>query len=201
MAKKVFFSFHYQDVIDFRANVVRNHATTKYNQAGYFDKSIWEEAQKTSPLALKRLINSALIGTSVTCVLIGSLTYQRPWVRYEIFRSIYQGKNLLGVHINGIKCKDSKIKDLGPNPFDYTGIYFNEDGGEFAFIIKKLNKDKKWQWFFWKEIDSKQFHKNDYFKKEYAKTNAKKCVSLNNIFSTYDWVADDGYNNFNKWIE
>lgn len=25
MAKRVFFSFHYQDVIDFRANVVRNH--------------------------------------------------------------------------------------------------------------------------------------------------------------------------------
>jgi hypothetical protein len=29
MAKRVFFSFHYQDVIDFRANVVRNHWLTK----------------------------------------------------------------------------------------------------------------------------------------------------------------------------
>ena len=29
MAKKVFFSFHYQDVIDFRANVVRNHSSFK----------------------------------------------------------------------------------------------------------------------------------------------------------------------------
>jgi len=25
MAKRIYFAFHYQDVIDFRANVVRNH--------------------------------------------------------------------------------------------------------------------------------------------------------------------------------
>ena len=29
MLKRVFFSFHYQDVIDFRANVVRRHWMTK----------------------------------------------------------------------------------------------------------------------------------------------------------------------------
>ena len=31
MAKRVFFSFHYQDVIDFRANVVRQYWLTKPN--------------------------------------------------------------------------------------------------------------------------------------------------------------------------
>ena len=35
MARRVFFSFHYQDVIDFRANVVRNHWLTK----NLFEKS------------------------------------------------------------------------------------------------------------------------------------------------------------------
>lgn len=29
MAKKVFFSFHYQDVVEFRANVVRKHWVLK----------------------------------------------------------------------------------------------------------------------------------------------------------------------------
>ena len=48
MAKRVFFSFHYQDVIDFRANVVRNHKLTKGKSSGYFDSSIWEDAKKTS---------------------------------------------------------------------------------------------------------------------------------------------------------
>ena len=23
---------------------------------------------------------------------------------------------------------------------------------------------------------------------------------LSSIFSTYDWVSDDGYDNFNKWV-
>ena len=70
MAKKVFFSFHYQDVIDFRANVVRNHGSfmlTK-DDAGFYDSSMWEKAKKESDLALKRLINGALKNTSNTMV-------------------------------------------------------------------------------------------------------------------------------------
>ena len=50
MAKRVFFSFHYQDVIDFRANVVRQHKLTKDDSAGYFDASIWEKAKKLEAL-------------------------------------------------------------------------------------------------------------------------------------------------------
>jgi hypothetical protein len=55
MASRVFFSFHYQDVIDFRANVVRNHGQFKLSagEAGYFDSSMWEKAKKESNLALK----------------------------------------------------------------------------------------------------------------------------------------------------
>ena len=43
MAKRVFFSFYYQDVIDFRANVVWQHWLTKPHReaAGFFDASIW----------------------------------------------------------------------------------------------------------------------------------------------------------------
>ena len=75
MAKRVYFAFHYQDVIDFRANVVRKHNFLGgVEAAGYYDHSIWEEAKKTSPLALTRLIDAQLQNTSVTAVLIGSLT-------------------------------------------------------------------------------------------------------------------------------
>ena len=53
MAKKVYFAFHYQDVIDFRANVVRKHNFTKgVEGAGYYDYSIWEEAKKRVLLRL-----------------------------------------------------------------------------------------------------------------------------------------------------
>lgn len=53
----VYFAFHYQDVIDFRANVVRKHNFLGgVEAAGYYDHSIWEDAKTTSPLALKRLL-------------------------------------------------------------------------------------------------------------------------------------------------
>lgn len=61
MAKRVFFSFHYKDVIDFRANVVRNHnVSEKDDNGGFFDASIWESAKKQGDIALKRLINGGL---------------------------------------------------------------------------------------------------------------------------------------------
>lgn len=200
MAKKVFFSFHYQDVIDFRANVVRNHWVTKEKQdpAGYIDSSIWEEAKKTSSLALKRLINSELDGTSNTCVLVGTGTYKRDWVRYEIFKSIHKGNHLFAVHINGIKGKDEQTKDLGKNPFDCTGVRFNEDGSQYAFITR-ADTDSKW--YYWEEIDSKKYHINNYFKKDYAKENAGKCISLSKFFKIYKWNKDDGYNNFKNWVK
>lgn len=195
MAKRVFFSFHYQDVVDFRANVVRNHDAIRGNQAGYFDKSIWEEARKDSPIALKRMINEALIGTSVTCVLIGSETYQRPWVIYEIFRSIYKGNALIGVHINNISCKNGKKKSKGSNPFSSLGVFFSEDSINFAFVNRVGN-----EWHYWTEIESRRFHKNSYFPKETAAKYANKILTLSNVFEVYDWIDDDGYENFESWI-
>lgn len=115
MAKRVYFAFHYQDVIDFRANVVRKHNFTGgVETAGYYDHSIWEEAKNTNPLALKRLINAELQNSSVTTVLIGTHTWSRRWVRYEIMKSIERGNRLLGVHINSIPGKDKLTKELGP---------------------------------------------------------------------------------------
>jgi len=112
MAKRVFFSFHYQDVIDFRANVVRQHWVTKPDReaAGFFDASVWETAKKTNSTAVKRLIHSGLEGTSVTCVLIGSETYARPWVRYEIMKSFRKGNRILAVNINSITGKDKQMR-------------------------------------------------------------------------------------------
>jgi Thoeris protein ThsB, TIR-like domain len=68
MAKRVFFSFHYRDVVDLRANVVRNHGLTKDDNAGFFDASLWESVKRSGPAALKRLINDGLENTrSLAC--------------------------------------------------------------------------------------------------------------------------------------
>ncbi len=56
MAKRVFFSFHYEDVKTFRVNVVRNHSITKgVGEAGFFDASIWEDAELHGNYAVKIL--------------------------------------------------------------------------------------------------------------------------------------------------
>ena len=83
MAKRVFFSFHYDDVISFRANVVRNHWVTKDDReaSGFFDASIWEEAERHGAESIKALIEEGLENTSVTVPLIGTETSHRKWVR------------------------------------------------------------------------------------------------------------------------
>lgn len=191
MAKRVFFSFHYQDVIDFRANVVRNHWLTKPDRqsAGFFDSSIWEDAKKTSDLALKRLINSGLKNTSNTCVLVGSETFNRRWVSYEIMKSLEVGNHIFCVHINSIKGKDQKTKPLGENPLYYLGVSFSDDG-------KKVNLhdfiDNKW--FKYPDLEGWNV-------KEVDKELIGKIHRLSEAFEIYDWIDNIGYNNFSNWVK
>lgn len=191
MAKRVFFSFHYQDVIDFRANVVRNHWLTKPDRqsAGFFDSSIWEDAKKTSDLALKRLINNGLKNTSNTCVLIGSDTYNRRWVSYEIMKSIEVGNHIFGVHINSIKGKNGKTKSRGNNPFYYLGISFSKDGKKI--YLHDFINDK---WIKYPDLDGWDV-------KEVEKKYREKIHRLSDLYEIYDWIDDDGYNNFSNWVQ
>ena len=109
MPRKVFFSFHYDDVT--RANVVRNsdQITRRYRKgARFYDMSLWEEAKKQGFRAVTRMIDEGLHGSSVTCVLIGQHTWQRPYVRYEILKSVARGNGILGV----------RIQDVGFSPHD-----------------------------------------------------------------------------------
>lgn len=193
MARRIFFSFHYQDVIDFRANVVRQHWLTKADRqdAGFFDASVWETAKKTSDLAIKRLINVALLRTTGTCVLIGSETYKRRWVKYEIFKSLQRNNGLVAVHVNKVKGKNQQTKSLGINPFEWLGIKVSADG-------KTLTPIEYDGWFRWdasKDVDAFSIPKPMAYKFW------NKSVRLTDLFPTYCWVTNDGYNNFNNWVK
>jgi hypothetical protein len=190
MAKRVFFSFHYQDVIDFRANVVRNHwiAKPERSQAGYFDASIWEKARRFGNL--KRLINGALDGTSVTCVLVGSQTYVRPWVRYEIVRSIYRGNRTFAVHINGIRCKNQNVKPYGPNPFDYLAVRYSKDGTRVEILEYSGGK--------WIRYADHAGYQLERAAPEFRRGKAFKLSQLS--YPVYCWSRNDGYKNFASWV-
>lgn len=191
MARKVFFSFHYDDVVSFRANVVRNHGFFAGNQkAGFWDNSIWENAKKSGDIALKRMINEELEGTSVTCVLIGSETYARPWVRYEILKSIERGNGLFGVYINGIKDKNQRIGVRGGNPFEF--LYLRRRYPQALQIGNQLDA---------LEWNGKEWIASD--KLPIVNYSGYRNLSgqLNSYFDTYDWNCDYGYDNFGTWVE
>lgn len=191
MARKVFFSFHYQDVIDFRANVVRNHWLTKPDrqQAGFFDSSIWESAKKTGVSALKKLINDGLHNTSNTCVLVGSDTYNRRWVSYEIMKSIEVGNHIFAIHINSVKGKDGKTKSKGNNPLYYLGLSFSSDGKKLNLHDYINNK-----WIKYPDLEGWNV-------KEVDKKHRDKIYRLSDEYEIYDWIDDDGYNNFSNWVK
>jgi hypothetical protein len=188
MAKRVFFSFHYQDVIDFRANVVRNHNITKDDNGGFFDASIWESAKKQGDIALKRLINGGLNNTSVTTVLIGSETYSRRWVRYEIMKSIERGNSVIGVHINGIRDRSGQTKAQGLNPFDHLGLQISADGTEGTPTVRSGS-----QWVYYRDIEKFAIPQQPVDRRG-------KNLRLSTWLPTYDWVGNDGFNNFGNWL-
>ncbi|SRR5579871_848621 len=103
MARRVFFSFHYDRDI-WRANQVRNcNVVAGCDVAGFFDHSEYEEAKKKGREGIERMIERNLRSTSVTVVLIGSETASRPWVRYEVRKSIERRNGLLGIRIHHLK--------------------------------------------------------------------------------------------------
>jgi len=190
MARNVYFSFHYQDVIDFRVNVVRNSGKFRKSENIFRDSSIWEEAKEKQVNKIKSLINTELKGSSVTCVLIGSDTYSRRWVRYEIIKSFEMKKGQVGVGINWIKGKNSKKKFwAGENPFNYLSLKVTKDGKFIEFF-----EYKKDSWTTYKDCPKiKNSHLNQsYFGKKIILSDYYKRFS-------YDW--DDGKENFPNWIE
>lgn len=152
MARKVFFSFHYDRDVR-RVVQVRNSWVVRSNGEAqpFYDKAEWESVKQRG---IEKWIEEQLTGTSVTVVLIGSETYDRDWVRHEIKRSYELKKGILGVYIHNVKDPQSGTGHKGRNPLDYWGITQNGTS-----------------------------------------------VLFSSLYKTYDWLADDGYNNFPSWVE
>lgn len=126
MTRRVFFSFHYERDI-WRVNVVRNSwVTLDRVAAGFWDASLWETAKKQGDEAIRRMIGNGLENTSVTAVLIGKETADRPWVQYEIQKSYERGNGLLGIYINQIADQYGNTYPQGDNPF--SRLYITPNG-------------------------------------------------------------------------
>ncbi len=116
MARRVFFSFHYQRDV-WRINQIRNipHIIGTA-AAGYQDASLWEQAKRRGDAEIKRLINKALEGTTVTVICIGYKTAGRTYINYEIEQSLRRGNGLVGIQIHHLKNSDEEVDSPGRTP-------------------------------------------------------------------------------------
>jgi hypothetical protein len=116
LARRTFFSFHY-DLDVWRASQVRNsNVVRRETSPSFIEAGLWEEAKIKGKAALEKLINDGLTNTSATVVLIGSETASRRWVQYEIQQSAARGNGLLGVYIHNIKDANGRTTSKGSNP-------------------------------------------------------------------------------------
>jgi hypothetical protein len=113
MARKVFFSFDYDDIVR-NSNVVRG----PDKQLPFSDHSLYEAAKNTLG-SIKRAIDTAISGTSVTVVLNGQATWNSRWVRYEIAKSFEKGNGFIVVDIAGVGPTPDVTS--GPNPLKFMG--------------------------------------------------------------------------------
>lgn len=188
MARRAFFSFHYQRDVH-RAWVVRNSWVTQERQdAGFFDSSVFESKQRTSDAALTRFLDEGLVNCSVTCVLVGNQTAWRRWVRYELLRSFVEGKGLLGIYIHSIQRFNEGADVQGNDPFSLLGfevrnqvVYFKEWDGK--------------QWIWTPDVTSMPLRDVRYQLSGLTNT------TLAQLFPIYDWSEGDGYNNLSRWVE
>src|ERR1700694_5153865 len=105
MARRVFFSFHY-DADNWRVSQVRNMGMIEENAPASDNE--WETIKSGGDPAIRRWIDDQLSGRACTVVLIGSGTAGRKWINYEIEKSWNDRKGLFGIHIHNLKNKQGQ---------------------------------------------------------------------------------------------
>lgn len=144
MARRVFFSFHYQRDI-WRVNQIRNiPEITGCAAAGFQDASLWEEAKKKGDAEIKKLIDKGLENTSVTVIFIGAKTAGRKYINYEIEKSIEKGNGIVGIQIHHLKNQTGETDEPGATPAKLTNggykVYKYVDSEKLAARIEEAAK-------------------------------------------------------------
>ncbi|MBL8277655.1 MAG: TIR domain-containing protein [Pelomonas sp.] len=116
MARRVFFSFHYERDVR-RIVQIRNSWVVRPggDAQPFYDKAEFEEAKRRAG-GIEQWIEEQLKGCSVTVVLFGAETYEREWVKHEIKRSYQLGKGILAIDIQGVKDPQKGVDVQGRNP-------------------------------------------------------------------------------------
>lgn len=119
MARKCFFSFHYQPD-NWRVSKIRNIGAIEGNQAA--KDNDWETVTGGGDKKIKEWIDGQMKGRTCTVVLAGSNTADRKWINHEIIESWNKGKGVLVIHIHNITDRNDKQSSKGANPLYYITL-------------------------------------------------------------------------------
>lgn len=119
MARKCFYSFHYEPD-NWRASQVRNMGVIEGNQP--VSDNDWESVKKGGDAAITTWIANQMSGRSCTVVLIGNGTAGRKWINHEIEKTWNDKKGILGIYIHHLKNRDGYQAFKGNNPFSNYNI-------------------------------------------------------------------------------
>ena len=134
MARRVFYSFHY-DADCARAARVRNMGVVEGNKPA--SDNDWERITKGGNKAIQKWIDDQLYGKSCNVVLIGENTAGRKWINYEIETAWNDNKGVVGVYIHKLKDLDGYQSSKGRNPFeDFT---MKSSQKKLSSIVKAYN--------------------------------------------------------------
>jgi hypothetical protein len=195
--RKAFFSFHYDDIM--RVNNVRNAWKITHpdipTMRSFQDSSLWESKKLEGPEAIKRLIREGVEYTSAVCVLIGTETWQRRWVKYEIACSVIDGRGLLAVHINGLNHIERQRPDLlGFNPLRILGVGKASSGKFYLYENHQLLGGPDWRLY--------QDYTWEVSLPAYLREPPVGWVRpLSAGTAEYNYATGDGHKNIGAWID
>jgi hypothetical protein len=132
LARTVFFSFHYERDVR-RIQQVRNSWVVRERGATqpFYDGAEFE-AVKQRAGGIEKWIEDQLKGCSVTVVLFGAETYNRPWVRHEIKRSHQLKMGILAIDIHNVRDPLRGTDVQGRNPLEH----WSDNGKPFTSLYK-----------------------------------------------------------------
>jgi hypothetical protein len=202
--RKGFFSFHFDDLM--RVNNVRkawsiSHPDRTFMR-NFYDRSLWESTKLRNTEGLKNLIRRGMEHSSAVCVLIGSHTWSRRWVKYEIARSVIDRRGLLAVHINGLKHHKRQQPDtLGFNPLKLMGVYKSQDGKCYLYekrqvTVNNYTRQTEWQW-----LQYEDYTQPVRLPKYLAEPASGYVMPLSVGAHEHDYVVEVGHKNLGSWID
>lgn len=141
MARKVFFSFHYQRD-SHRVSQIRecNSITQHFTRSPFLPKSEWESIERTGSRAIQNWIDSNMTGTSVIVLCFGLETHTRPWVKYELEKAHSEGRGIVAIDLSGMKTMQNESDSSGINPLTKA-----TDGSGTELIYYTKYKTYHWQ--------------------------------------------------------